>query len=83
VLRRWRPRKKLPAIERENLTPLLVKLDMYEALSEGRLHCSCCQEILTLDTLQGLYRKDDEICLFCIRPGCAWTSLMSWGSAGK
>jgi hypothetical protein len=76
VLRRWRRRQKLPAIERENLIPLLVKLDMYDALVEGRLHCLFCEEVLTLDNLAGLYRRDNEIAVFCIRPGCAWTSLM-------
>ena len=76
MLRRWRRRQKLPAIERENLIPLLVKLGMYEALLEGRLQCSFCEEVLTLDNLAGLFRKDYEIAVFCIRPGCAWTSLM-------
>lgn len=77
VLRRWRRREKLPAIDQENLIPLLVKLGMYDALLEGRLRCSFCEETLTLDNLQGLYRKDNEVAFFCIKPGCAWTSLIS------
>jgi hypothetical protein len=63
-------RTHIKAIHEEDLCGLLKSLQIYDDIEHGKFTCMCCDEVITLDNIWGLVRKDGAIQVICSNPEC-------------
>jgi len=54
----------IDAVHEKNLKGLLESLGLLEDVEKGRINCNFCGKTITLENLQCIYPKNDEI-IFC------------------
>lgn len=68
-------RKPFKAVYDEELIPFLKKLHLYSRIMEKKIKCHFCKDVITLDNFGGVFRKNDEIKVFCNKPECYYQAL--------
>jgi hypothetical protein len=73
----------IKAVHERNLGKILEELGMLTAVKEGQVVCKFCRKKLTLENIQCLYPKDDEIAFCCDEIRCFQQALEDSGSGKK
>lgn len=55
----------ISAVHEKNLRELLEGLDLLKDVENGCIKCRFCEKRITLENLQCIYPKDDEIVFCC------------------
>jgi hypothetical protein len=63
-------RYEISAVHEKDLKELLSSLNLLEEVNEGHIHCKFCDTVITLENLQCIYPKGDEIVFCCDKIGC-------------
>lgn len=63
-IQRFRNRQRLLLITDSVLEESLRKLDIWEPLQRGEIRCWKCQDVITLDNLQGWVRRSGHNLIF-------------------
>lgn len=67
----WKPnRTNLKAVDDADFPSYLKKIGVYDAVLAGKEKCLVCGNILSLDEIEAIVPKDDQIGLVCNRPKC-------------
>lgn len=64
-------RERLLAVHDDDLANFLRSIGLLEDLVAGRLLCSVCGDVVTLETLAFIYPEHDLIRVACSKPTCA------------
>lgn len=70
MLERSLQREKVHAIHKRDLESVLRDLGLLDELLAGSLSCYICGAPISLDTLQCLFMKDEQIRLCCTKIEC-------------
>ena len=60
----------IPAIHDDDLAKILEKHGLAEKLKSGELHCTYCNEIITIENLYAIFWKNDLPNFVCDSPDC-------------
>jgi hypothetical protein len=75
-------RHEIYAVHKNSLEELLESLNLLKELEEGKLFCRFCKKTITLENLQVVYPKDDEIVICCNDIKCFQSVLLDSESIG-
>lgn len=60
----------IKAVHDQDLEKLLNKLGLLEKFQQGLLKCGFCNNVVTFNNLQGIYKEGEEIKMICDKPLC-------------
>ncbi len=63
-------RTHIKVVHEDDLRILLHSLDIYDGIEQGEYVCMHCNEIITIENLWGILRKDDTIHVVCSNADC-------------
>ena len=63
-------KEKLSAVHDDDLIELLIHLDMFEDLSNKKIRCWFCKDIVVLESLHVLFPFMNDIKVSCNKPEC-------------
>lgn len=63
-------RYEISAVHDRDITEFLESLNLLKEFKEGHIHCKFCGTIITLENLQCIYPKEDEIIFCCDKIKC-------------
>lgn len=69
-LRYFFRRTHIKVVHEEDLQRLLKSLGIYDGIEQGDFTCMHCNEVITLDNLWGLLRRDEIIHVICSNAEC-------------
>ncbi len=69
-IKRWSRREKIHAIHKNDIKTILNKFGLLDDLLKGLLQCNICGTILTLDNLQCIFMKENQVKLCCNNIDC-------------
>ena len=58
------------AVYDSDLDNLLIKLNLYDKIEQGKFSCHNCKTIITRDNLGIIANENDKIQIYCISTGC-------------
>lgn len=70
MLERWLHREKIKAIHKKDLESILSHLGILDNISAGKVQCSKCGKVITIDNIQCILLENDEIKLCCNNLDC-------------
>ena len=60
----------LKVVHDDKVKTLLSNLDMLNDVQEGKIKCNFCKEIITLDSINGIFPESNIIKITCNKPTC-------------
>jgi len=73
--RRWLQRESIHAVHKRDLESVLRDLGLLENLQAGLMSCVICGNPLTIDSVQCLFLREDQIGMCCTNTECYQTVL--------
>lgn len=61
-------RTKLNTVYDTDLKELLVKLNLYDKIKEGKIKCKFTNEIITMENLHSIFPEENTIKVVCYSP---------------
>lgn len=61
-------RTKLNTVYDTDLAELLVKLNLYDKIKEGKIKCKFTDEIITMENLHSIFPEENTIKVICDSP---------------
>ncbi len=69
----------MKAILDQDFENLLRKLNVYNAIVEGTVHCNFCDDIVNMSNISMVFPKNGEVCFCCDKKFCTDTLLKQRG----
>lgn len=63
-------KKKIKAVYDSDLIGLLTSFELVENVKNGEFRCVKCNDIITIENIGALYKKDKELYFICSKPVC-------------
>ncbi len=68
---------KIKAVYDKDLINFLKKIDLLEKIKNKEIKCEFCGDVITLENFKGVFKKNNQLKVFCEKKLCFLESLMS------
>jgi len=74
---------KLKAVHDDDLSSLLISLNVYDDVCEGRCICHFCNQLIILDNISSIFPYENEVGFCCNTTECILNLMKLGTSKGK
>lgn len=60
----------ITAVHDDDMIRFLKSIDLYQAILDGKIKCYSCNNIITMDNIQGIVTQDGEVRIYCNENMC-------------
>ena len=64
-------KEKINIIHDKETEMFFRKIGLFEKILNKEIKCVCCQDSITAENFRGVFRKNDNLFLFCNKKGCS------------